>query len=343
MRKLLNTLYVTTQGAHVHRDGETVAVRVEHETRLRVPVHTLEGLLCFGQVSCTPHLLGLCGERGVSVSFFSEQGRFWARLQGPVSGNVLLRRHQYRIADEEARALPIVAAMVSAKIANSRLVLLRGAREITDPGRQDTLRAAADRLTRAGERAYQAASIDEARGTEGEAAQCYFGAFDSLITGDREAFRFAGRTRRPPRDRVNALLSFLYALLSHEVEAALEGVGHDPAVGFLHVDRPGRPSLALDLMEELRPHLADRLALSLINRRQVRGAGFSEQEGGGWEMDEATRKETLVAWQKRKQEEIEHPFLEERVPLGLVPHMQALLLARHLRGGLDGYPPFLWR
>jgi CRISPR-associated protein Cas1 len=343
MRKLLNTLHVMTQGAYLHRDGETVSVKVEQELKLRIPVHTLEGLVCWGRVSCSPPVLGLCCERGVGISFLTEQGKFIARVTGPVSGNVLLRRQQYRIADDESFSLPIVRTIVAAKIANSRVVLLRAAREIADEVREKDLRDAANRLSWAGIEASRAGSIDEARGHEGMAGQAYFSVFDQMIAGERESFRFGGRSRRPPLDRVNALLSFVYALLRHDIESALESVGLDPAVGFLHTDRPGRPSLALDLMEELRAVLADRLVLTLINRRQVQASGFSEQDGGGIQMDDATRKQVVSAWQLRKQDEIEHPYLKERIPVGLVPYVQALLLARHVRGGLDAYPAFFWR
>ncbi len=343
MRKLLNTLYVMTQGAYLHRDGETIAVKVGDELKLRIPVHTLEGLVCWGRVSCSPPVLGLCCERGVGVSFVSEQGRFIARVQGPVSGNVLLRRQQYRIADNEERALTVVRTIVAAKVANSRVVVLRAAREATGTLCEKELRSVANQLSWAGLEASRGLSIDEVRGHEGMAGQAYFSVFDQLITGDREVFHFGGRSRRPPADRVNALLSFVYALLRHDIESALESVGLDPAVGFLHTDRPGRPSLALDLMEELRAAIADRLVLTLINRRQVQGSGFTEQDGGGIQMDDATRKKVVTAWQIRKQDEIEHPYLRERIPLGLVPYVQALLLARYIRGGLDAYPAFFWR
>ena len=292
---------------------------------------------------CSPPVLGLCCERGVGISFLTEQGRFLARVTGPVSGNVLLRRQQYRMADDGESALPVVRTIVAAKIANSRVVLLRAAREITDEARENLLRDAANRLSWAGLEAARAVSIDEARGHEGVAGQAYFSVFDQMISGDREAFRFNGRSRRPPLDSVNALLSFVYALLRHDIESALESVGLDPAVGFLHTDRPGRPSLALDLMEELRAALADRLVLTLINRRQVQGSGFTDQDGGGILMDDETRKQVVSAWQLRKQDEIEHPYLKERVPVGLVPYVQALLLARYVRGGLDAYPAFFWR
>lgn len=343
MRKLLNTLHVMTQGAYLHRDGETVAVKINGEQKLRIPVHTLEGLVCWGQVSCSPPVLALCCEKGVGISFLTEQGRFLARVQGPVSGNVLLRRQQYRMSDGAEKALPLVRTIVTAKVVNSRVVLLRGARECGDPEREVRLRAAADRLSWIGLESSRAATVDEARGHEGVAGQVYFSVFNDLIVGDRENFAFLGRSRRPPLDRVNALLSFLYALLRHDIESALESVGLDPAVGFLHTDRPGRPSLALDMMEELRAALADRLALTLINRRQVQANSFLQLDGGGVSLQEEARKAVVAAWQTRKQDEIEHPFLQERIPLGLVPYVQALLLARCIRGGLDGYPAFLWR
>lgn len=343
MKRLLNTLYVTTDGAYLARDGETVLVRVEEETRLRVPIHTLGGIVCFGRVSCSPPLMGFCGERGVAISFLTPNGRFLARVEGPVSGNVLLRREQYRRADEDIGAAEIARSIVSAKVANSRIVLLRAAREASDPPRTERLSAAASRLGRVLEGLRDPLPLASVRGKEGEAAAAYFGAFGDLIAAQKVAFYFRGRSRRPPMDNTNALLSFLYALLLHDCRSALESVGLDPAVGFLHRDRPGRPGLALDLMEEFRAFLADRLALSLINRQQVKSKGFSASESGSVKMDDDTRKQVLVAFQERKQEELTHPFLDEKVPLGLVPHLQALLLARFLRGELDAYPAFFWR
>jgi CRISPR-associated protein Cas1 len=343
MRKLLNTLHVMTQGAYLHRDGETIAIKIERELKLRVPVHTLEGLVCWGQVLCSPPVLGLCCEHGIGISFVTEQGRFLARVQGPISGNVLVRRQQYVLCDNGARALPTVQMIVTAKVANSRTVLLRAARETALPERQTRLRASAQRLQWIGLDASRSDSVDIARGHEGLAGQEYFSVFDAMIGDDRGSFRFGGRSRRPPLDRTNALLSFVYALLRHDIVSALETVGLDPAVGFLHADRPGRPSLALDLMEELRAPLADRLVLALINRGQLQAAGFNVQESGATLLEESVRKTVIAAWQNRKQEEIEHPFLGERVPIGLVPYAQALLLARFVRGGLDAYPAFLWR
>jgi CRISPR-associated protein Cas1 len=343
MRHLLNTLYVTTQGAYLARDGETVDVRVEHVTKLRVPVHTLGSVVCFGQVSCSPPLMGLCAERGVSVAFLSEHGRFLARVQGPVSGNVLLRRQQYRQADHATWPAEAARAIVIAKIANSRTVLLRAAREGESGDESRELDTATLRLARLLEDLQKPMALDSVRGVEGDAARTYFGVFDHLIVASKDDFFMKQRSRRPPLDNVNALLSFLYTLLVHDVVGALESVGLDPAVGYLHRDRPGRPSLALDLMEELRPVLADRLALSLINRKQVRASGFHKTESGAVTMDNDTRKEVLVAYQQRKQDEIQHPFLGEKIVFGLVPHIQASLFARRLRNDLDGYPPFFWK
>lgn len=343
MRHLLNTLYVTTQGAYLARDGETVAVRVEHETRLRVPLHTLGGIVCFGQVSCSPPLMQLCAERGVKISFLSENGRFWARVEGPVSGNVLLRRQQYRWADDHGQSADIARAVVTAKVANQRVVLLRALRDHPEMAASAEVKAAGEELRRTLAMLQETLSLDSVRGVEGDAARRYFGVFDHLIVSQKEGFFFQERSRRPPLDNMNALLSFLYTLLVHDIRSALETVGLDPAVGFLHRDRPGRPSLALDLMEELRPVLADRLALSLVNRQQIKGKGFKTTETGAVVMDDETRKEVLVAYQKRKQEELQHPFIDEKVALGLLPYVQALLLSRYLRGDLDGYPPYLWK
>ena len=343
MRHLLNTLYVTTQGSYLAREGEAVVIKCDGEVRLRVPVHTLGGIICFGQVSCSPFLLGLCAERDVTVSFLTEHGKFLARVQGPVQGNVLLRRAQFRVADEEEGRSAIARAMVMAKVSNCRVVLLRAARERPAGTETAELDQAARRLARILARLESPCPLEELRGVEGEAGQAYFAVFDHLITVNKEEFSFQGRNRRPPLDKVNALLSFLYTLLAHDCASALETVGLDPAVGYLHADRPGRPGLALDLMEEFRPFLADRLVASLINRRQVNATGFSTSESGAVLMDDATRKEVLVAWQKRKQEKLQHPFLGEQIPLGLLPYVQALLMARHLRGDLDGYAAFFWR
>jgi len=343
MRHLLNSLYVTTQGAYLARDGETVAVRVEHETRLRVPLHTLGGIVCFGQVSCSPPLMQLCAERGVKIAFLSEYGKFWSRVEGPVSGNVLLRRQQYRWADDADKSAEIASAVVIAKVANQRTVLLRALRDYPEMTNCEEMRSTTEYLDRQLAILRKPLPLDSVRGIEGDAARRYFAVFDHLIIAQKDMFFFQERNRRPPLDNMNALLSFLYTLLVHDVRSALETVGLDPAVGYLHRDRPGRPSLALDIMEELRPVLADRLALSLVNRRQIKGKGFKITETGAVVMDDETRKEVLVAYQKRKQEELLHPFINEKVALGLLPHVQALLMSRYIRGDLDGYPPYFWK
>ncbi len=343
MRHLLNTLFVTTQGAYLARDRETLLVRVDGATKLQLPIHTLSGIVCFGRIGFSPQLLGLCSERDVHVSFLSEKGRFLARLHGPVSGNVLLRREQYRTADDPDKGAGIARAMVAAKIANCRVVLQRAVRDRPVDPNSVELAAASSELAALLRELKRPHDRDKLRGIEGRAANVYFSAFDHLIVAEKQHFRFGERNRRPPLDRVNALLSFVYTLLAHDVTSALEGVGLDPAVGFLHTDRPGRMSLALDLMEEFRPFLADRLVLSLINLRQAAADGFRELETGAVLMDDNTRKQILVSWQKRKQEEILHPFLDEKIAVGLLPHVQAMLLARFLRGDTEEYPPFFWK
>jgi CRISP-associated protein Cas1 len=346
MRRHLNTLYVTTQGAYLSKDGANVVVAVDGAERARVPIHTLGGLVGFGRVSLSPPLMGFCAESGVAVTFLSEHGTFLARIEGPVSGNVLLRREQYRRTDDPDRCAAIVRSLVIGKALNQRAVLRRALRdhgERMEAPALAMLETAERRLTDIARRAERPQTPDALRGLEGEAANVYFGAFDRLIRAEKEHFRFAGRSRRPPLDPVNALLSFVYALLVHDVRAALETVGLDPAVGFLHRDRPGRPSLALDLMEELRPFFADRLVLSLVNRRQVSAKGFRTMENGACALTDELRKGVLVAYQERKREELRHPYLGEATTVGLLWHLQAQLLARHLRGDLDGYPPFVWK
>jgi CRISPR-associated protein Cas1 len=343
MKKHLNTLFVTTQGAYLAKEGETVVVKVENDIRLRVPVHTLGGIVCFGQVSCSPYLMGFCAERGVAISFLTEYGKFLARVQGPVSGNVLLRREQYRKADDPDSSTDIARFVLTGKIANSRTVLQRTLRDHGEKIDDESLRQTVSYLSRCLVALDRADSLDAVRGIEGDAAHNYFSVFDHLIVAQKDTFSFSERNRRPPLDNVNCLLSFLYTLLVHDVRSALESVGLDPAVGFLHRDRPGRPSLALDLMEEFRPVFADRLALSLINLRQVQEKDFKKMESGAVLMNDGARKTVLVAYQERKQEEIVHPFLDEKVTIGLLFHVQALLLARYLRGDLDGYPPFIWK
>lgn len=346
MRRQLNRLYVTTEGAWLKKDGANVVMEVEGDERARLPIHMLASIVCFGRVIVSPPLLGFCVEEGVSVAYLSMHGRFLARVEGPVGGNVLLRREQYRISDDLVRAAPIVRNVVAAKIYNQRAVLRRVLRDYGDSFDDDVRLAvehAQTRLTIISRRLLSETSIDVLRGLEGEAAQSYFSVFQHLIRVDEPTFRFGGRSRRPPVDAVNAILSFLYTLITHDCRSALETVGLDPAVGFLHRDRPGRPSLALDLIEELRPMLGDRLALSMVNRRQLNKKDFRFLDNGACLMMDQSRKAILVAYQERKRDEILHPFINEKVPLGMVPFVQAQLLARHLRGDLDAYPAFLWK
>ena len=343
MKKHLNTLYVTTQGAYLSKEGETVVVKVDGDIRLRIPVHTISGIVCFGNVSCSPFLMGFCAENQVGLSFLTEHGRFLARVQGPVSGNVLLRREQYRRADNLESSAEVAKSILTGKIANCRAVLQRATRDHADKINEQEVRHAVMRLTREIELLDQIDQLDGLRGIEGDSAHIYFNVFDHLIVAQKDTFCFDERNRRPPLDNVNCLLSFIYTLVMHDVRSALETVGLDPAVGFLHRDRPGRPGLALDLMEEFRPFIADRLTLSLINLQQVQDKGFKKMDSGAVLMNDDTRKTVLVAYQERKHEEITHPFLGEKVMIGILFHIQALLMARYLRGDLDGYPPFIWK
>ncbi|WP_337175623.1 type I-C CRISPR-associated endonuclease Cas1c [Paludisphaera sp.] len=337
-----NTLYVTTPGAYLAKDHENVAVRVERQTRLEVPMHHLGGVVCFGPVSASPDLMAACMERGIGVSFLDVNGRFLARVEGPASGNVLLRRRQFRLADDPAACALLARSFVLGKVANARSMLVRSARERADP--PPTMQAAATRLAdRIADLERAHLTTDAVRGHEGEAGASYFAAFDAMIRSTDPTFRFSRRSRRPPLDAVNALLSFVYALVLHDCSSALAAVGLDPGVGYLHVDRPGRPSLALDLMEEFRPALADRLVLALINRAQVAPKGFVRDQAGGVSMDADTRRTVLVAYQERKQASLTHPITGEATTYAVVPHIQARLLARTIRGDLETYPPFLVR
>ncbi len=343
MRTLLNTLYVTTQKSYLGKDGETVAVNIDRKVVARIPVHTLSGIVCFGNVGMSPFLMGFCGEKEVGVSFLTERGRFLARVEGPVSGNVLVRRTQYRRADCLDVSAEIARACVIGKVSNSRAVLGRSLRDHGDKIDAGAVKDAMARLGGTLKELGKPLLLDTIRGLEGDAARAYFGVLDHLILNRKEAFRFSGRSRRPPEDAVNALLSFLYTLLLHDLRSALEAVGLDPAVGFLHRDRPGRPGLALDMMEEFRAFVADRLALSLINQNQLSPSGFQKLESGAVMMDDETRKTVIMAYQKRKQDEIHHPFIGEKVQIGQLFFVQAQLLSRYFRDDLDGYPPFVWR
>ena len=344
MKKLLNTLYVTTEGASLRKDGENAVADVEGSERARVPLHMLGSLVVFGGIYISPALIGACAANGITIVLLDRVGRFQARIEGPIAGNVLLRRAQYRRSDQPEE---IVRGFVIGKISNQRSILMRALRDHGNglaPDQEQRLSRAIHRLARILRRVTLTTEhLDELRGFEGEAANLYFDVFDLLITSPHIELRFRGRSRRPPRDPINALLSFLYTLLTHDCRSAAETVGLDPAVGFLHRDRPGRPSLALDMMEELRPVIADRLALSLVNRRQLQPKDFWARDGNSVWLSDDGRKTVLTAWQERKKQERRHPFIEENAPLGLVPHLQAQLLARHLRGDLDAYPPWFWK
>ncbi|MDR3515846.1 MAG: type I-C CRISPR-associated endonuclease Cas1c [Azospirillaceae bacterium] len=343
MKRLLNVLFITTEGTYLGREGECLIARLDGQTRARVPISGLESVVCFGRVSVSPQALEHCAANGVAVSYFTEYGRFMARLEGPVSGSVLLRRTQYRSADDAVRSAALTRGFLTGKIANARHVLRRGAREVADETAQHALSGGADRLDNLLGRLEGAQSVDALRGLEGEAGRTYWAAFPALLAGGDPAITFTTRSRRPPLDPMNALLSFLYTILAHDIRGALEAAGFDPQVGYLHRDRPGRPSLALDMMEEFRSVVADRLAVTLVNRGQLRADDFEFQDGGGVVMRDDARKTVLTAWQDRKRDERQHPFLDEKAPIGMFWHLQALLLKRHFRGDVDGYPPCLWR
>jgi CRISPR-associated protein Cas1 len=344
MRHLLNTLFVTSEGAALSKEGETVEVKVENEIKAKIPIHTLAGIIVFGNAYFSPPLMGLCAENQVSVSFLSEYGRFIAKVVGPVSGNVLLRREQYRRADDPISSAEIARTLVIGKIANGRTVLQRALRDHPENPSILEIQSAIDKMANILQSlTSDGLSLDVVRGKEGEAGNYYFDVFDHLIISQKNDFTFQKRNRHPPLDRVNSLLSFFYTLLMHDIESALETVGLDPAVGFLHRDRPGRPGLALDLMEELRPFIADRLTLSLINRNQLHAKDFKVSESGAITIDPDTKKLVLSAYQTRKKEDITHPYLGEKIAVGLLPFVQAMLLARYLRRDIDGYPPFIWK
>lgn len=343
MQTLLNTLYITTPQSYLHLDNDTVRVEVERETKLRVPLHHLGGVVVFGNVLVSPALMHRLAENGQSLVLLDGNGRFKARLEGPVSGNILLRCAQHEKAVDPAFALSMARAFVAGKIRNCRQVLLRGAREAKSEADEKSLSRGADDLAASLRALPDVADLDTLRGVEGEAARQYFACLNCLVRLDARAdFALDGRTRRPPRDRLNALLSFLYAMLMNDCRSGLEAVGLDPQLGFLHAVRPGRAALALDLMEEFR-HQADRVALTLVNRGQVRASDFTLHEGGGVTLGEQGRKAVVVAWQERKQETLSHPLLEQPVMIGLVPQLQARFLARTLRGDMESYLPFLLR
>jgi CRISPR-associated protein Cas1 len=343
MKQLLNTLYVMTQGAYLTLDHETLKVETDGKVQMQVPLHHLSSIVMMGNVMISPFLLGRCADDGISVAILDRNGQFKCRMVGKTGGNVLLRQEQYEFVRDEHKAKEIARNIVAGKIRNSREVLMRAAREADAPAEVESLKRSAEKLAGALHRLENAPDTDAIRGYEGESASVYYEVFDLMVKEtDRADFKMNGRSRRPPLDRVNGLLSFLYTLLLHDCVSAAEGVGLDSQMGFLHALRPGRPSLGLDLMEELRALLADRLALTLINRKQIAAKDFEVRPGGATYLSDEGRKTVIVAYQKRKQEEFHHPILDEQTPFGLLPHVQARLLARHLRGDLEAYTPFLY-
>ncbi len=339
MRKLLNTLYVTNPDVYLTKDGESIVATRDGMPLLRVPAINIESIVCFNRMGVTPHLMQLCTQHNIGLCFLSQSGRFMARVSGPVSGNVLLRRQQYHLADSTEKTLSLSKLFIAAKIHNSRKALERLKRD--HPERATLVTQPSEQLNQIKAHSLRAQNLDQLRGYEGQAANVYFAAFQHMILVDHHAFRFTTRSRRPPRDPVNSLLSFTYTLLAHEMQSALETVGLDPYVGFLHTERPGRTSLAFDLMEEMRSYLCDRLVLTLINRQQIRPNDFAENGEQNIILKDQARRTLIDVWQNRKKEEITHPYLKERIPIGLLPYVQAMLLARHFRGDLDNYPVFI--
>ena len=343
MRKILNTLYVTTPDRYLSLDGQNIVVKEEKKEIARFPMHNFEAIVTFGYTGASPALMGACAEKGIDLTFMTRSGKFLATVVGESKGNVVLRKQQYRISDDETESLKIARNMIIGKVYNSRWVLERAKRDHTMRVDVDALTNASNFIQGELQKLPDAESLDSVRGIEGSVASEYFSVFDELILQNKDDFYFRSRNKRPPLDNVNALLSFVYSMLAKMCGYALSSVGLDPYMGFLHTDRPGRASLALDLMEEFRSIYADRFVLTLINKRIIEGRDFVKQENGAVVLKDTARKELLAEWQRKKQEEITHPFLEQKVPWGLVPFAQAMLLARYIRGDLDEYPPFLWK
>jgi len=343
VKEILNTLYITKERAYLHLDHDTIRMEVKTEKTLQMPLLHLGSIVCFGDVLISPALIHRCAEDGRTIVLLDQNGHFKARIEGPTSGNVLLRQAQHTANIDQQRSLSIARNIVAGKIQNCRQILLRASRETDNEQDIRLLSAATTTHAHALKRLEHHTSIDAVRGSEGDAARAYFETFGAMVREDRATFTPNGRTRRPPLDRMNALLSFIYTLLRHDCASALEGVGLDPQVGYLHTLRPGRPALALDIMEELRPILADRLVLSLINRRQIQRTDFIEREGGAIRLTDKARKDVILAYQNRKQDEVQHRVVGKKIPIGLIPHIQTRLLARHLRGDLPEYLPFLYR
>jgi CRISPR-associated protein Cas1 len=343
MKKLLNTLFVTTEGAYLRKKRETVVVEINNETVLKLPLIALSNIYCIGRINMSPAFMQHCMKMGIGIAFFSLYGRFMARVQGPKSGNVLLRRQHYRWADDVEHTSDIARYIIGAKISNSRNVLQRALRNKPDIKGRDEIKTAIGRLYFSLKQAQNTFDLDTLRGIEGDAANVYFGVFDHLISTQKDSFVFSGRNRRPPRDAVNATMSFLYAIILQDCVSALEAAGLDSYVGFLHRDRPGRQSLALDLMEEFRAMLGDRIVLSMINRQQVSVDDFEMSENGAVYIGDKVKKKVLAEYQSKKQNEIVHPVIGEKIRVGLLFHVQSMLLSRHIRGDLEYYPAYVWR
>jgi CRISPR-associated protein Cas1 len=343
MKKHLNTLYITTQGTYLHKERETIAVRVEGKDKAKLPIHNIESIVCFGNVTCSPFLLGHCAENNVSVSFLTEYGRFLGKVSGPVNGNVLLRREQYRWADDAQKSLDVAKFILTGKIINSRNVLRRFIRDNKNSKEIEQVKRIEVSIQKEFNNLHTISCMEELRGLEGLVANKYFSVFNHMILQNKADFNFSSRNRRPPLDRINALLSFLYVMVMHDIRSALETVGLDPAVGFLHRDRPGRYGLALDMMEEFRSFFTDRLVLSLVNLKKVNSGHFRVTDSGAVLLNDEGKKIVLTSFQEKKDEEIYHPYIEEKCKYGRLFHIQAMLMARWIRGDIKGYPPFFWK
>lgn len=343
MKKLLNTLYVTSENSYLSLDGENIVVFEDKKEVGRLPLHNLEGIVSFGYRGTSPALMGACADRNISLCYVTPQGKFLARVTGKIKGNVILRQQQYESSRDKEISLSIAKNCITGKIYNARWVLERAVRDHSLQINTDQVKTASVHLKQSLEYIRNSQSKEQLRGYEGEAASIYFGVFNELILQQKKDFVFCGRNKRPPLDNINAMLSFVYTLLTNQIASALECVGLDPYIGYLHTERPGRVSLALDLIEELRAPLADRFVLSLINKKVITRKNFKTKENGVVIMDDEARKRLLTEWQNRKKETITHPFLKEKIEWGMVPYVQAMLLARYLRGDLDGYPVFLWK
>lgn len=343
MRRLLNTLYISNPECYLSLDGENIVAKIKEEEIGRVPLHNIDNIITLGFSGASPKLMGYCAERNIGLTFLSGHGKFLATINGESKGNVMLRKEQYRISDNKSQSLMIARNMIIGKLYNSKWILERAIRDYPLRLNIEELKKQSIFLSNSIQKARVAEDMSQLRGIEGEAASVYFSVFDELILQQKDEFTFDKRNRRPPMDKVNALLSFTYTLLMTMCKSALETVGLDAYVGFMHTDKPGRASLALDIMEELRSVIADRFVLTLINKRIINANGFIVKENGAVIMDDDTRKAVITTWQSKKQEQIIHPFLNEKVEWGMVPYVQSLLLARYIRGDIDEYPPFLWK